>query len=197
MKKIMVLGATGRIGKLLLPLLSKQGNEVTAYVRNCKKATGAFFQNVTVLRGDVLNVEKLSDCIKGQDIVIAILSGDLLTYAKNIVSALRDNKVHRILWVTGMEIHHEVPGDVGKILDELCKEMPEYVQAADMIAASGTSYTLIRAAHLTDGTNVKYYVQHEGEALHANSVDRIAVAHFIADLIANHHGINESLGVTN
>lgn len=127
MKKIMVLGATGRIGKLLLPLLSKQGNEVTAYIRNFKKTTG----------------------------------------------------------------------EIGKMLNELCKEMPEYVQAADMIAASGISYTLIRAAHLTDGTNVRYYVQNEGEALHTNSVDRISVAHFIADLIANHHGINESLGVTN
>ena len=75
--------------------------------------------------------------------------------------------------------------------------MPEYVQAADAIAESGTPYTLIRAAHLTDGNNEQYYIQHEGEKLHANSVDRIAVAHLIYDLIVNEEGINESLGITN
>lgn len=41
MKNIMVLGATGRIGKLLLPLLTKQENKVTAYVRNPEKAVGS------------------------------------------------------------------------------------------------------------------------------------------------------------
>lgn len=96
-----------------------------------------------------------------------------------------------------MGIHHEVPGEVGKMLDELCRKMPEYVQAADMIAESGTAYTLIRAAHLTDGDNSKYYVQHEGQELHANNVDRIAVAHFIADLVSSGNGVNESLGITN
>ena len=48
----------------------------------------------------------------GQDIVIAVLSGELLTYAKNIVSALKKNQVARIIWVTGLRSHHEVLGEV-------------------------------------------------------------------------------------
>lgn len=152
---------------------------------------------MNMIEGNVLDETALTESMIGQDIVIAVLSGDLLAYANNIVSALKKNAVKRIIWITGMGIHHEVPGEVGKILDDLCRQMPEYVQAADAIAESGTPYTLIRAAHLTDGNNEQYYIQHEGEELHANSVDRIAVAHLIYDLIVNEEGINDSLGVTN
>lgn len=195
MKKIMILGATGRIGRLLVPLLSKPENNITVYVRNAEKIINS--ENLNIIEGDILDLDKLRSSMIDQDIVIAVLSGDLLTYANHIVSALRNSKVSRILWVTGLGIHHEVPGKIGKMLDELCEQMPEYVQAADRITESGVAYTLIRAAHLTDGENHKYYVQHDGELLHANNVDRIAVAHFITDLISNDEGINESLGVTN
>lgn len=88
-------------------------------------------------------------------------------------------------------------GGVGKILDELCRKMPEYVQAADTIAEAGMPYTLIRAAHLTDGANESYFVQEEGRPLHANAVNRIAVARFMADLVENESGLNKSLSVTN
>lgn len=195
MKNILILGATGRIGKLLVPLFNKEEHNITVYVRDAKKFGES--NNMNMIEGNVLDETALTESMKGQDIVIAVLSGDLLTYANNIVSALKKNAVKRIIWVTGMGIHHEVPGEVGKLLDDLCRQMPEYVQAADAIAASGTPYTLIRAAHLTDGNNEQYYIQHEGEELHANSVDRIAVAHLIYDLIVNEEGINESLGITN
>ena len=197
MKKIIVLGATGRIGKLLVPLFENSEFEVTAYVRDVEKAKNMGLKNVSYVEGDVLDKEKLTLAISDKDIVVAVLSGDLLEYTENIVSALKKSNVSRIIWVTGMGIHHEVPGEVGKMLDELCRQMPEYIQAADNIVNSGTPYTLIRAAHLTDGQNGKYYVHHEGENLHSNSVDRIAVANFIADLVKNEEGINSSLGVTN
>ena len=195
MKNILVIGATGRTGKLLITLLTEKENHVSAFVRDKKKCTE--FKNVDIIEGDVLNKEKLAESMKGQDIVVAILSGDVLTFAKNLSFALKKNKVNQIFWVTGMGIHHEVPGEVRKMLDGLCKKMPQYVQAADTIAESGTPYTLIRAAHMMDGNNSKYYIQHEGEELHSNYVDRLAVAHLIYDLIKNNKGKNESLGVTN
>ena len=195
MKNILILGATGQIGKLLVPLFDKEKYNITVYVRDAKKVCES--KKVNIIEGNVLDETALTESMKRQDIVIAVLSGDLLTYANNIVSALKKNTVKRIIWITGMGIHHEVPGEAGKLLDDLCRQMPEYVQAADAIAESRTPYTLIRAAHLTDGNNEQYYIQHEGEKLHANSVDRIAVAHLIYDLIVNEEGINDSLGITN
>lgn len=105
MKNILVLGATGRIGKLLIPLLCKEEDNITAYVRNVKKEVES--KNVNIIQGNVLDENALTESMKGQDVVIAVLSGDLLTYAKNIVSALKKNDVKRMIWVTGMGIHHE------------------------------------------------------------------------------------------
>lgn len=196
MKKILVLGGTGRIGRLLLLMLTQE-NSVTAYVRSPERAEGEEFDRAVLVKGDVLDTARLSACMQGQDAVVAVLSGDLLAYAKSIAAAMQESRPGRVLWVTGMGIHHEVPGKVGKLLDELCREMPEYVQAADTIAGAGTPYTLIRAAHLTDGTNGTYYVQEEGQPLHATAVDRIAVARFMADRVKDGTGLDQSLGVTN
>lgn len=197
MKKVMVIGGTGRIGRLLIEYLNKQEISLHLYVRNKEKAEKLGLVADTICEGDVLDTKQLSEQMRDQDYVVAILSGDLLSYAKSIAEALSKNKNVHMIWITGMGIHHEVPGEVGKLLDKLCEQMPEYVQAADEIENSGNSYTLIRAAHLTDGDNEKYFTQHEGEVLHANSVDRVAVAHLISDLIQCDNKEEKSIGVTN
>lgn len=46
MKNILILGATGRIGKLLVQLFSEKENNITVYVRSMKKA--AEFENVNI-----------------------------------------------------------------------------------------------------------------------------------------------------
>lgn len=197
MKQVHIIGGTGRIGQLLVEILKKEKIDLSLYVRSKEKARSLGFGNITLTEGNVLDTDALSEAIKWKDYVVAILSGDLLSYAKSIAIALKNSPQTHIIWVTGMGIHHEVPGEVGKLLDELCRQMPEYVKAADSIANAGNPYTLIRAAHLTNGNNETYYIQHEGEALHANSVDRIAVARLIADLINGSVSIETSIGVTN
>jgi uncharacterized protein YbjT (DUF2867 family) len=200
MKKVLILGATGRIGRILVEMLkSNLDISLTAYVRDVQKAASIGLSDISVLKGNVLDTEALASVMRGQDTVAAVLSGDLLKQAKSIASALKQSEVKRIIWVTGMGIHHEVPGEVGAMLDRLVTRFPEYVRAADAIAESGTAYTLVRAAHLTDGDNEIYHIQKEGEPLHSESVDRCAVARFITDMITDVNGLgeNESLGITN
>lgn len=200
MKNVLVLGATGRIGRILMAMLKENQNiKQTAYVRDVEKLKSLGFSDVNAIQGDVLDADALAIAMQGQDIIAAILSGDLLKQANSIVRALKQSGVKRIIWVTGMGIHHEVPGEVGKMLDQLVIQFPEYVRAAESIVKSGTIYTLVRAAHLTDGHDENYYIQKEGEPLHSESVDRCAVAKFIADMITDVNGLgeNESFGVTN
>ena len=123
MKNVLIFGATGRIGKLLVPLFDKEKYNITVYVRDAKKVGES--KKVNMIEVNTLDETALTERMKGQDIVIAVLSGDLFTYANNIVSALKKNAVKRIIWITGMGIHHEVPGEVEKLLDELCRQMPD------------------------------------------------------------------------
>lgn len=198
-KRVFVLGATGNVGRLVMSQL-KNITDVhqTVYVRNANKLSKNE-KNLTVVEGDVLDTNALNKAMKNQEIVIATLSGDLLEQAKSIVRAVQGTTVPRIIWITGLGIHREVPGEIGEILDSLLSQYPEYAQAADTISNSGVAYTLVRAANLVDGDNMEYNLTNEGEEIRSNSVTRNAVAKFIADMVIDNSGlgINKSLGITN
>ena len=118
--------------------------------------------------------------------------------AKNIVAALGDTGVKRIIWITGMGIHHEIKGVHGIMLNQLAKKIPEYIQATDTIAASSAITTLLRCPGIQDGDNEVYELTREGEQPSRWSVARAAIAQCMADMIADDAlGANESLGITN
>lgn len=200
MKHILILGATGETGRLVLEQL-KENTEVkqTVYVRDSEKLTKAAKESVSVFEGDVLDTAKLSKVMENQEILVACLNGELLAQAESIVEAMKSSKVKRVIWLTGLGIHHEVPGEVGEMLDTLVKKFPDYVKAADTIADSGVTYTLVRAANLEDGDNMEYHLSKEGEEIRKQSVTKCAVAKFIVDMIADENGLgeNDSLGITN
>ena len=89
---------------------------------------------VNVIQGDALNAEDVKKAMEGQDILLCSLEGDVLTMARNIVNALAVTSVKRIIWITGMGIHHEITGLRGAMLNMLAKKRPEYIEAADLIA---------------------------------------------------------------
>ena len=199
MKKILILGASSPTGKVLLTHLqsSKKNLEITCFVRNPEKLSS--FTNINIIKGDIIDQPKLSSSMKDKDMVITLLNAkNLVEIAENIIKSMRENNIKRIIWMTGMGIHHEVPGPIKEILDKLVESQPHYVKAADTVMNSGLDYTLLRGAHLTDNNNRKYYIQKEGEALHCNTCDRSALAEFIETIIDNIDVYkNESIGITN
>ena len=111
MKKILILGASSPTGKVLLShlLSTKKNLEITCYVRTPEKLSS--FPNLVVKKGDVLEQQNISSSMKNIDLVIALLKGEnLVTLAENIIKSMKENNIKRIIWMTGMGIHHEVPG---------------------------------------------------------------------------------------
>lgn len=200
MNKVLVLGATGGIGHWTAYFLKDDPNvQLTLYVRTPTKLDAELAAQAGVIQGDVLDTEKLAQAVQGKDIIVAALSGDWLGQAKSIAEAVKGRSVTHIFWVTGLGIHREVPGETGKILEYYVNRYPEYIEAAQTIENCGIPYTLVRAANLMDGSNTKYYVQQEGEPVHAETADRCAVAKYIADCIKGGHDMNKnySVGITN
>ena len=198
MKKVFILGATSPTGKVLLNHLQSTKNlDITCYVRSLEKLSS--FKNLKIIQGDITDQPSLSKSMKGMDIIITLLSGDTVKIqAENVIKSMKENNIKRIIWMTGMGIHHEVPGPIKEILDKLVESQPNYVAAANLIMNSGLEYTLLRGAHLTDGNNKKYYTQKEGEPLRCNTCDRIAIAEFIGEIIDNFELYkNVSIGLTN
>lgn len=199
MKKVVVFGASGETGKYIVRKLNSFNDvELTVFVRKPSKLDGMNLTNAKVIQGDALNENDVKKAMEGQDVLIGSLEGDVLTMAKNIVTVLKETSVQRIIWITGMGIHHEIKGIRGKMLGILAKTRPDYIEAADTIAACDAVTTLLRCPGIQDGENEEYYLSQEGEQPRNKNIDRAGIAKCMADMIFDDSlGANESLGITN
>lgn len=199
MKKVVIFGAAGHTGKYITKKMQAVDDiELSVFVRNPAKFEGMDMTGVNIMQGDALNAENVVKAMDGQEVLLCSLEGDVLTMAKNIVAALEKTSVKRIIWITGMGIHHEIKGLRGIMLNMLAKKMPEYIEAADTIAASSAVTTLLRCPGIKDGNNEKYALTKEGEQPSRENIDRAGIAQCMYDLIRDESlGVNDSLGITN
>lgn len=199
MKKVVIFGDAEHTGKYLIRKMQKTKDvDLSVFVRNPAKFGDMDMTGVNILQGDALNADDVQRAMEGQEILLCSLEGDVLTMAKNIVTALGKTGVKRITWIAGMGIHHEISGLRGVMLNQLAKKRPEYIEAADTIAASSAVTTLLRCPGIQNGDNEIYELTKEGVQPSHRNVDRAAIAQCIADMIADETlGANESLGITN
>ena len=199
MKKVVIFGAAGHTGKYLTrKMQSLTDIELSVFVRDPAKFGDMDMTGVNIITGDALDMVDVLRAMEGQDVLLCSLEGNVLTMAKNIVAALEDTSVKRIIWITGMGIHHEIKGLRGMMLNQLAKQRPDYIEAADTIAASGAVTTLLRCPGIQDGDNEVYELTNEGIQPSHRNVDRAAIAQCMADMIKDETlGTNESLGITN
>lgn len=199
MKKVVIFGAAGHTGKYITEKMHAQENiELSVFVRNPGKFEGMDLSGVNIMQGDALNAEDVRKAMDGQDVLLCSLERDVLTMAKNIVAALKVTSVKRIIWITGMGIHHEITGMRGIMLNMLAKKRPEYIEAADTIMASDAVTTLLRCPGIKNGDNTTYFLTKEGEQPAHKDIARAGIAQCMLDMINDETlGVNESLGITN
>ena len=199
MKKVVIFGAAGHTGKYITKKMqAEQDIALSVFVRNPAKFEDMDLTGMNVMQGDALNVEDVKRAMDGQDVLLCSLEGDVLTMAKNIVAALETTSVKRIIWITGMGIHHEITGVRGIMLNMLAKQRPEYIEAADLIAGSSVVTTLLRCPGIKDGENTKYFLTKEGVQPAHKDIERAGIAQCMYDMIQDETlGANESLGITN
>lgn len=68
--RLLVLGATGGIGKYLLEYATARGHEVTAFARSPQKIA-LQSGRLRVVPGDLLNVHQLAQALPGHDAVLS------------------------------------------------------------------------------------------------------------------------------
>ena len=188
MKKILVLGAGGQIARWVIEMLkNNNGVELTLFLRHPRKLRGDAPKNATVVQGDALNQAQLNQAMNGRDIVYANLTGgDIDLQAKAIVEAMHAAGVKRLIFVASLGIYDEVPGKFGAWnRREIGAYLPPFRRAADIIEASGTNYTILRPAWLTDEDEVDYETTARNEPFKGTAVSRKSVAALIVKMIAS------------
>ena len=106
--KILVLGATGRTGRLFTRKALEEGHTVTAYVRNPDKARTLLgtHPNLTITRGDLNDAERLATASAGQDVMVSTL-GQKATVREFLHSTFLQERLPLIMQtVTGAGVKH-------------------------------------------------------------------------------------------
>ena len=198
MKNILVLGARGRIARHAIDLLLKKKQyHLTLYLRKAKRLGKIGDSSVRVIEGDVLDYKKLKEAMESQDLVYANLDGKLEEQAANIVKAMSEWGIKRLIFINSLGIYDEVPGKFGAWNKRMIgKYLGPYRKAAAIIETSDTDYTILRPAWLTDDDEIDYETTQKNEAFKGTVVSRKSVAALVVKLI-EHPGsdLRKSLGV--
>jgi len=174
MKNVIILGASGNIATHVIKLLLDSDKlNLTLFLRKKSRLQIKDASQCCIIEGDVLNYEQLKAAIVGQDIVYANLSGELEAMSKNIVKAMYETEVKKLIFISSISIY-DVP---------LRSVLIPYRRAADVIEASGLEYTILRPTWFTNTDEVDYEITRKGEPEKGLVISQKSLAKFITKII--------------
>ena len=134
MKKVLVTGATGFLGKYVVEELSQYGYQVKAFGRN--KTIGQGLENsfVTFYQGDLTEEKEIEEACKGMDYVVhaealSTVWGDWEDFYKTnvlgtkyVLEACKKEKIKRLVYVSSPSIYAAAKDQLNIKEDEAPKE---------------------------------------------------------------------------
>lgn len=174
MAKVIILGASGGLASYVIPELQKNADiQLTLFLRNKRRLNASLINDCDIIEGDVMDYNALKSAIDGQDIVYVNLAGDLGRMAQNIVKAMNETGVKRVIAISSIEIYN-IP---------LKPVLKPYRALADAFENSDLDYTVIRPAWFTAGNEVDYEITMKGESERGSVISQKSIAAFISELI--------------
>ena len=136
--KILLTGATGNVGSLLIPSLTSLGAHVRALVRDESKAQGLKDAGVEVVIGDLEVPHTLDAAFRGVDKVFLITppNPNQVIQAENGIQAARRSGSPFIVRLSADAIR-DMPGALPRV-------SAQHAETDGMLKASGLPYNLIR-----------------------------------------------------
>jgi putative NADH-flavin reductase len=104
--KLVILGATGGIGRPLVSAALEQGHQVTVFVRSPEKVVQKS-PRLNIIGGDLYNVQQMTDAIRNSDAVLSAFGPTTFRktnlrrdFGRVLVQALRAANVPRVIHVS-------------------------------------------------------------------------------------------------
>ncbi|MGR6981647.1 NAD(P)H-binding protein [Testudinibacter sp. P27/CKL/0425] len=185
---ILIFGASGSLERYVIAEAQKLDNCVlTLFVRNPSRLPKNLPPSIRVIEGDALNYADVQSAVVGQDLVYLNLAGDLATMGTNIVKAMQQHGVKRIVAISSIGIYQS----------PLQPILKPYRALADLIENSGLDYTILRPDWFTNADEIDYALTRKGEPESGSAVSRKSIASFVCNLFAQPaRYLNENLGIS-
>jgi putative NADH-flavin reductase len=164
--KVVIFGATGSVGRLMLRQALAEGHSVTAFVRDPAKL-GIEHPHLRVVQGDATDPTAVASAVRGQDAVVCALGagakGSIRSEGtRNIVRAMEAAGVQRLVCQSSLGV-----GDSRENLNFFWKHImfglllrrayADHVAQEDHVRQSRLDWTIVRPGAFTDGPRTGRY----------------------------------------
>jgi putative NADH-flavin reductase len=161
--KIVIFGASGKTGLLLVEQALENGHQITAYVRNAKSIS-IKHANLKIVVGNLNETLKLRDVVTDADACISALGGGSLIHRTpalvegiaNIVDAMEKGGTKRFVYMSSIgagESRYLIPQPLRLFIVNLLLRIPlaDHNLNEKRISESKLNWTIARPGGLTDG----------------------------------------------
>ena len=192
--KILVLGATGGTGQLIVSQAVARGYDVTVLVRSAEKARD--LRGAKFIVGDARDETALRQALKGRDAIVSALGTAaspfrtvtlLSTATRALVSAMKAEHVSRLVCITGMGAGDSA-GHGGFLFDNLIfplllrKVYADKDRQEAIVRESGLDWVLVRPSVLNNKPSRNAIrALTDLSDFHGGSISREDVARFVLD----------------
>ena len=189
--RLFLLGATGGTGRELVDQALRRQYRMTAYVRTPHKLAPR--DRLTVVQGDLLNVQAVTDALAGHDAVLSAVGPPgpgqttiMRDSAKATVMAMKSAGVRRLL-ILGVAMLFDDAGILARLLRKIIlRNIANDAGAMELVVRrSGLDWTIVRPPRLMNGPLTGRYAIADGclpnGAGRAARISRADVAHFLLD----------------
>ncbi len=196
-ESILLLGATGRTGKLALRYALSAGLAVTALARHPEKLAGFGNDRLRVLKGTPEDRAALSGALEGVDAVVSVLSNStkssqpyfMRDSMQNCLELMAEKGLRRIVVVTALGA-----GDSFQYLPWLVQFMARHTkfkmifndhdEQERVVRRSKLDWTIVRPPRLNNRRKAKnLIISYKNKPRPANSLSRRQLAKFIIDIL--------------
>ncbi len=206
---IVIFGATGRTGQLLVEKALERGHQVTALARSPEKLTG-FNGQLEIVQGDARDAGKVAEAVAGAEAVISVLGPTenrpvfaVSKATENILSAMKDQGVERLILSAGAGVGdpQDAPRLFNRLIDFLLKLFSRWVyedmvRTVEQVRSSDLQWTVVRVPMLVDGEETEeVQVGYVGKGM-GPRVFRADLAAFMLDQLASSEYVQQAPAIS-
>jgi uncharacterized protein YbjT (DUF2867 family) len=152
---LVILGATGGTGRLLVEQALAAGHAVTALVRSPEKLT-IRNSSLRVIAGEATDAGDVARAFEGADAVISTLGGTgsvITDSTRAILEAAHKTEVKRVIVLSSFFVERDRLGALSRLLTGIAagSKIKDKIAGEQLLRQSDLDWTIVYASPLTDG----------------------------------------------
>jgi putative NADH-flavin reductase len=209
--KLVIFGANGRTGRLLVAGALERGHEVTAFARTPEKLGDLAPRCARVVRGDIVDRVMVAEALSGQEAAVYVVgpgpgesSAVTADGALRVIRVMQKYALRRLIVLSAAGVAAEAEEAPRSFFARLFRPRPALpadegdVRRMEIsVRQSELDWTLVRPSRLTDGPATGLYRAGPGLALpDARPIARADVAAYVLDQLETDLNVQHAVALS-